>query len=688
MTIPKLRILLLAFFAALLIPGSVLIVQAYGQLKWEAFHQHQQLAQAVAQRIDANFANIIKREENRTFTDYSFLNVAGSESTAFVQRSPLSVFPLESDIDGLIGYFQVDARGQLLTPTVPDSDSDAASYGISDKELQLRVVLEDEIRTILRRNQLVKKSPVNTSAVASEALLKAEAMAESEVASTQSQGEIAADIVEFDQSAFGQLNSSSRSQSSSLPASNEKVKDLKLDDKYQVAEKAGEILIGSKSPEVKRKARKEKTLLAESLSDLAIAPENDLAILVESDSQLAKTMGLVQAKNELRIRTFETEVESFEFSLLDSGHLVLFRQTWNNNQRYVQGLLLNSDVFLNGLINQAFNDSTLSSMSVLIVAYQGNVIKTFETTGKRDYLSSSSDIARDLLYQTRLIAPFGDMELLFSVSNLPPGTGTIIVSSSALVLLVVLILGFFMLYRLGAKQIALGEQQQNFVSAVSHELKTPLTSIRMYGELLREGWVDEERKKTYYDFIFNESERLSRLINNVLHLARVSRNEQKANRVIKTVGELLDDNLVKIKSQIEPAKFELELKIPDDVKQCLLNIDGDWFTQILINLVDNAIKFSSTVENKTIVISLRKMANQTILFTIRDFGPGIAKDQMRKIFELFYRSENELTRETVGTGIGLALVHQLVKGMDGDIGVVNCNPGAEFKISFPECSRL
>ena len=78
------------------------------------------------------------------------------------------------------------------------------------------------------------------------------------------------------------------------------------------------------------------------------------------------------------------------------------------------------------------------------------------------------------------------------------------------------------------------------------------------------------------------------------------------------------------------------------------------------------------------------MANKTILLTIRDFGPGIAKNQMRKIFELFYRSENELTRETVGTGIGLALVHQLVKGMDCDIGLVNCDPGVEFKLSFPE----
>ena len=135
---------------------------------------------------------------------------------------------------------------------------------------------------------------------------------------------------------------------------------------------------------------------------------------------------------------------------------------------------------------------------------------------------------------------------------------------------------------------------------------------------------------------------------------------------------------------MEPEGFSLQLNIDEDVKQSYINVDGDWLTQILINLVDNAIKFSSDAEQKVIVLGVRRMANKTILLTIRDFGPGIAKDQMRKIFKLFYRSENELTRETVGTGIGLALVHQLIKGMDGDIGLVNCDPGVEFKLNFPE----
>ena len=84
------------------------------------------------------------------------------------------------------------------------------------------------------------------------------------------------------------------------------------------------------------------------------------------------------------------------------------------------------------------------------------------------------------------------------------------------------------MYRLGVGQIRLHRQQQDFVSAVSHELKTPLTSIRMYGEMLRAGWVDEDKKRSYSDFIFHESERLSRLIANVLQLARMTRSAHGA----------------------------------------------------------------------------------------------------------------------------------------------------------------
>jgi len=112
-------------------------------------------------------------------------------------------------------------------------------------------------------------------------------------------------------------------------------------------------------------------------------------------------------------------------------------------------------------------------------------------------------------------------------------------------------------------------------------------------------------------------------------------------------------------------------------------VDADYFTQIIINLVDNALKFSAKTDSRIIDLSVGLLRNASVQFSVRDYGRGVPRDQMKKIFKLFYRSENELTRETVGTGIGLALVHQLAASMNGQVDVVNAKPGAEFRVSFP-----
>jgi signal transduction histidine kinase len=236
--------------------------------------------------------------------------------------------------------------------------------------------------------------------------------------------------------------------------------------------------------------------------------------------------------------------------------------------------------------------------------------------------------------------------------------------------------------RLGRKQIALTRQQQDFVSAVSHELKTPLTSIRMYAEMLREGWADEGRKRTYFAFICEESERLTRLINNVLQLARLTRNELRVELEPSRVGELTETLRPKIASLTERAGFALELDCAD-CADLTIRVDEDFLAQILINLTDNAVKFARDAERKEVRIACRTPEPGQLQISVRDYGPGVPRDQMKKIFTLFYRSGNELTRETVGTGIGLALVRELTLAMGGRVDLVNARPGAEFRLTFP-----
>ena len=174
-----------------------------------------------------------------------------------------------------------------------------------------------------------------------------------------------------------------------------------------------------------------------------------------------------------------------------------------------------------------------------------------------------------------------------------------------------------------------------------------------------------------------------RLISNVLQLAKITRSDPEFTLQPIAVGELMSQIESKITSQIERAGFALRICRDEDSDARSIQVDVDCFTQVVIHLVDNAIKFSRDADEKAIDITARLSTDGNIVFTVRDFGPGIPKSQMKKIFQLFYRTESELTRETVGTGIGLAIVHQLVTAMKGRVDVTNQDPGAQFDVSFP-----
>jgi len=690
----RLRWWLVLFFLALAIPTAILIRQAYSELKWEAFHQHRLQAEELAVRIDDQFIRLISDEEARPFTDYAFLNVAGDPSANFLQRSPLSAFPVALAVPGLIGYFQVDAEGAFSTPLLPPSTVAPTAYGVSVQELQRREVLADRIQQILSENRLVPPGETKIAAGKRSAVdgrqlqkLRHDRPVEPSSVGAGVDKEIMERLTSDDadivleqespeeqmpaQAAFDQLNETPARREQKKQKLNRtlgRVEELKLDYRYQDGSTVGLAgrIVSKAAPVLEKRVRKERSALPEPLAFDAAE---------KSEIRAPKP-------SEVRIRTFESEIDPFEVSLLDSGHFVLYRKVWRDGQRYIQGALIEQQPFLQKVIEAAFHETVLSQMSDLIIAYQDNVFSVFSGQTAREYLSSAQELSGALLFQTRLSAPLNDLELIFSVRRLPTGPGGTVITWVGAVLMLVLCGGFYLMYRLGVKQIDLVRQQQDFVSAVSHELKTPLTSIRMYGEILREGWASEEKKKTYYDYIHDESERLSRLITNVLQLARMTRNDVQVNLKEVAVSTLMESVRSKVSSQIEQAGFKLNMNCEDEAARAIIPIDADWFSQIVINLVDNAIKFAVEVEKKDIDIGCRLQRDSSLLFTVRDYGPGVPGDQMKKIFRLFYRSGNELTRETVGTGIGLALVHQLALAMKGQVDVVNKEPGAEFRLSF------
>jgi signal transduction histidine kinase len=672
---------LLFFFLALALPTGLLVYQAYSQLKWEAFHQYRVMAEELSGRIDGRLGELVAAEEARSFADYSFLVIAGDPSANFLQRSPLSAFPVERSVPGILAYFQVDAGGSFSTPLLPPPGASREAYGISAAELSRRLALQNRVRDILSSNRLVSAGtppPDSGRAVAGAPMAFAQEEAKETAAQEQAgmRQDALADRDAPAQAAFDALNAPADSKKrevrkQDMSGAYERVEDLQLDSRLasqsrEQAERERPRPAAAEATYPARAKRKEVTSVPEPLlRKIEAAPE-------EKD-----------AFADLRISTFESEIDPFDFALLDSGHFVLYRKVWRDEQRYIQGALIDQQDFIRGLVSGAFRETALAGMSDLAVAFAGNVVAFLPGREERGYIESSRELGGALLYRTRLSDPLADMELVYSITRLPAGPGATVLGWICIVILLVLCGGFYFIYRLGMSQIALARQQQDFVSAVSHELKTPLTSIRMYGEMLRAGWADEDKKQAYYDFIYDESERLSRLIANVLQLARLSRSEPQFDLKPIRVAELMDTMASKISSQVESAGFSLHSDCAGDTRELSVLVDADSFTQVMINLVDNALKFSADAQQRRLDIAARAQTDGSVLFTVRDYGPGIPPGQLKKIFTLFYRSENELTRETVGTGIGLALVQQLVSGMNGTVDVRNLQPGAEFRVSFP-----
>ncbi|HUO66059.1 MAG TPA: HAMP domain-containing sensor histidine kinase, partial [Gammaproteobacteria bacterium] len=421
-------------------------------------------------------------------------------------------------------------------------------------------------------------------------------------------------------------------------------------------------------------------------SEQSIVPEaQPPARASDADKAAAKSIKSGAPRTEFRVQTFESELDPLEVGLLDTGEIVMFRNVWRGGQRYIQGALIDRARFVEQAVAGPYRASSLAAMSDVAVTYRDRPLATLRasTAGVSYESRPVADLAGTPLHRARLSPPFGDLELAFSVNQLPSAPGALLLLWISVTLAAVLCGGFYFMYRFAVGQLRLARQQQDFVSAVSHELKTPLTSIRMYGEMLKAGWADDAKKQTYYDYIHSESERLSRLIENVLQLARLTRSSQPLDVKHVASAELLDMVRSKCETQAERAGFALTVRdgVPAGTE---LAIDADSFTQILINLVDNALKFSSGAERKEIEIASRLETDGWVLFTVRDFGPGIPKGQLRKIFELFYRPPDEVTRATAGTGIGLALVLQLTAALGGRVEVRNCEPGAEFRVSFPK----
>jgi signal transduction histidine kinase len=264
-------------------------------------------------------------------------------------------------------------------------------------------------------------------------------------------------------------------------------------------------------------------------------------------------------------------------------------------------------------------------------------------------------------YRHRFAEPFDPIAAELVLGPIAAGRGSLAVTALAGLFVAASALGLFALYRMTAVTVEFAERRGNFVAAVSHELKTPLTAIRMYAEMLRDGLVPNEAKqREYFASITTESERLSRLINNVLEFSRLEKGTHSVDLRIGDVRPVVLEAVELLAPHAERHGQQLELDAPDGLPT--VRFERDALLQVLFNLVDNAVKYAKDASEPVIRVSLREKAGGVEL-RVRDHGPGVPPGQERRILEPFHRAEDELTRRTQGTGIGLALVRGLVEEM-------------------------
>ncbi len=242
------------------------------------------------------------------------------------------------------------------------------------------------------------------------------------------------------------------------------------------------------------------------------------------------------------------------------------------------------------------------------------------------------------------------------------------------VLLAAVALIIWRIYREYTRSAQLARQQVNFVSQVSHELKTPLTNITLYAELLREA-LDEDQasERRYVDVITSEGQRLSRLIQNILTFTRAP----KLHWQTVDVSALMTQIAHIFTPSLNARGMTIEVHSGQGVT---LYTDLDRLTQIISNFLNNAEKYAA--QGKRVEVTVEERSS-CVDIHVRDYGAGMAEKELKLIFRPFYRVKSAITEGVAGTGIGLTIARQLAHSLHGEITVTCENPGMRFTLSLP-----
>lgn len=640
----RLRRLIVIFCVALSIPLGYFILRTYWSLEQEEVSELRYFADTLFDDMEEDLGALVVREEERAVDEYSYeyspCDQGPIPGLVSMSRSPLSRLPHEPYI---LGHLQNNPDGSLQTPLVESTGKIPVDR--ADVVAQLNAVNETFNLKRTSVSERVETQPKEF--LAREERKRLRNLAKKYLALCPA-----------------------RQRKVYLWYRKKRVEQLSVNRALSVAGQYRPVI----PREIEQKARIKSPhgVSSDVIGgvDKKGRPDNRETRLTEDRSQRELWRDLSPDSDML-----EVEVDPMQSVFVDDFHVFMFRRVVMNNQIYRQGLVIKVKELLNYLADAYFVGQPMAGFARLHlkVMDEAREVTALQAGAKSEHPTFSLD--------RTFPRPFSFLRASLTCDQLPRSAGRKTLNVMMTVLAAIMLLGLLAIYQSARAVVNLSKRRARFVSSVTHELKTPLTNIRMYIEMLEQGMAqDLDREQEYYRILGSESARLSRLINNVLEFSKLDRKQRPLNLREGTFEEVIDELKDIMQEKLRQEGFVLEVEKQDIAP---FKYDREVMIQVLMNLIENSMKFGkdSPVRN----ITLRVWPDRDrINISVSDTGPGIPRHALKKVFDDFYRVEDSLTLATRGTGIGLALVKKFVTAMGGTVTAANHDgPGCTIAISLP-----
>jgi signal transduction histidine kinase len=383
--------------------------------------------------------------------------------------------------------------------------------------------------------------------------------------------------------------------------------------------------------------------------------------------------------NDFQTNSFPTSAFEYSKRIGNEDFLISAVTIPGQNQQENTGILgvkLNNLYLQNNILNNAIEEiQPVQNTTLSISSLSGDSIR-----GNKNEIPDA--ITTSVLFDDNF--PPWRLELAYLGPN-GPGEKNIFTSFyfwTIITLIIILVFGTALIARIVSREMEILKIKSDFVSSVSHEFKTPLTSMKALTERLETGKVTQPAKmKQYVSIISHDIDRLIRLVGNILNFANIEEGKKVYRKEEMDIAIWLKEVINNYKKESIESGINISTDIEDDLPA--LSIDKDAMSQAIFNLLDNAVKFSRDVKEVEVTAEKKE---RLLIIKIKDKGIGIKNEEKDKIFEKFYRGESAVNYYIKGTGLGLALVKYTVEAHNGHIDVES-EPGwsTVFSITLPVC---